>query len=103
MLYQVLHCLSSVLGPCILPQIQLKELFFDQFYEFLDKEYFVLLQKRKRAPAQIESHQDRTSYLVDRMTHANILDSESNKGHRRTARTKLSNFLDVFKRADSLS
>jgi len=50
----------------------------------------------------VESSKDRASYLVDRMTHANMLDSESNKHHRRTARTKLSNFLDVFKRADSL-
>lgn len=36
------------------------------------------------------------------MTHANMLDSESNKGHRRAARTKLSNFLDVLKRAENL-
>lgn len=103
MLYQVLHCLSGVLGPCILSQKPLKELLFDRFYEFLDKEYYVLLQKKERAPTPMKANQDRTSYLVDRMTHANMLDSESNKGHRRTARIKLSNFLDVFKRADSLS
>jgi hypothetical protein len=62
----------------------------------------MLLQKSEDVAAQLDTDQDRPSYLVDRMTYANMLDSEGNRGHRRAANIKMSNFLDVFKKADSL-
>jgi hypothetical protein len=102
MLYQVLQCFAGVLGPCILQQKNLREPFFDLFYEFLNKEYLMLLHKSEGVAAQVDADQDRPSYLLDRMTYANMLDSEGNRGHRRAARIKMSNFLDVFRKADSL-
>ena len=103
MFYQVLQCFAGVLGSCILQQKNLREPFFNVFYEFLDKEYRVLLHKSKDVADRIDTHEDRPSYLLDRMTYANMLDSEGNRGHRRAAKIKMSNFLDVLKKADSLS
>jgi len=54
MFYQVLQCLAHVLGPCIMTQKRLNEPLFDVFYEFLEKEYFVLLQKRGRAATPMD-------------------------------------------------
>ena len=90
----MLQCIAGVLGPCILPQKILREHVFNVFFEFLNKEYKVLFQK-----SEVNIHQD----LLDRMTYANMLDSEANRGHRIAARIKMSNFLDVFKKADSLN
>jgi hypothetical protein len=78
----------------ILPKKELREPLFDVFYDFVRHEYNqVFVRKRIEGGSQD---------LVERMTQANVMDSDSMKSYRRTTYSCLSAYLDLYKKAGSL-
>ena len=79
----------------------LREPIFDAFFSFIHLEYDNLFVRSNREKVSSFSGSSDDA-LIDRMTQANVLDSESLKLYRRTAYSSLSSYLDLFRRADSL-
>ena len=74
---------------------------FEIFYSFIDAEYQTLfLSKRGENREAILA--DDESGLLDKMTYANMVDSDEYKQYRRQAYSKLYCFLELLQRAESL-
>ena len=91
--YQLTKGLSGALGS-ILPQKELREPIFDVFFGFIRHEYNQVFSRKKMEGGSID--------LVERMTQANVMDSESMKQYRKCTYSSLSAYLELFKKANSL-
>jgi hypothetical protein len=99
--HQLGKCLAGALGTAIMPAKALREPIFDTFFTFIRLEYDVLFGRsnREKVSSGQGSGDDR---LIDRMTQANVMDSDLLKQYRRTAYSCLSSYLDLFRRGEGL-
>lgn len=91
--YQLTKSLSGALGT-ILPLKELREPIFDVFYGFIRHEYNQVFGRKNLEGGSTD--------LIERMTQANVMDSDSMKLYRRTTYSCLSAYLELLKKASSL-
>jgi hypothetical protein len=91
--YQLTKAISGALTT-ILPLKELREPMFDVFYGFIRHEYNQVFSRKKLEGGSTD--------LIERMTQANVMDSDSMKLYRRTTYSSLAAYLELFKRANSL-
>ena len=83
--------------PTVMEAKQYREGLLTIFYEFLDAEYSPLFLSRR-----MHSSVSGEIALLDNMTYANMVDSESYKTYRRQAYNKLYCFTEMLQKAESL-
>jgi hypothetical protein len=98
--HQLGKCLAGSMSSAILPQKALREPVFEAFTSFIRYEYEILFQRKSLA--KFESQGGANGRYIEKMTQANIMDSESMRTYRRTSYACLSSYLDLLRRADSL-
>ncbi|CDW84473.1 small subunit processome component 20 homolog [Stylonychia lemnae] len=79
----------------IMSNTQLRQQLMSQFYDFIDKEFRALNSQRQQ---KISQNQD----LLDRMTYANMIDSDQYTKYKRQTYSKLYCYVEIFNRADNL-
>ena len=92
--YQLTKALSGALGT-ILPRKELREPIFNVFFGFIRHEYNQVFSRKTQESIG-------STDLVERMTQANVMDSDAMRQYRKTTYSSLSAYLELYKKAGSL-
>lgn len=96
------NVVKSVCISTVMERKELRPRFLDIFYSFIDNEYAPLHFHKHTLSSSSHSNNKGDSLRLDRMTYANMIESDDYKKYRRQAYSKIYCFLELLQRADNL-